>query len=66
MKQTPSRQTEDQSELNSTAQSFPIKSLKKKHMPKQDVKSIIYAEDIKDALNREKEKIRKRNAKIRE
>lgn len=65
-KQTPSKQTEEQSELNSTAQSFPIKPLKNKHMPKQDAKSNIYAEDIKDALNREKEKIRKRNAKIRE
>jgi len=54
------------SELNSTAQSFPKKPLKKKSMPKQETKSVIYAEDIKDALNREKEKIRKRNARIRE
>jgi hypothetical protein len=37
-----------------------------KHIQKQEVKSIIHAEDIKDAQAREKEKIRKRNAKIRQ
>ena len=52
--------------MNSTAQSYQKKPTKKKHTPKQEVKSIIYAEDIRDALAKEKEKIRKRNAKIRE
>jgi len=53
-KQTPAKH----SEVHSTAQSSSKKTKKKKLVPKQEVKSIIYAEDIRDAQAREKEKIR--------